>query len=211
MVTRTINELRAESKTLWHDFDHLCETAARLRAGSYCDDRVVHNALVDGFALCCRKLACFFFAHLPGFPPIKEDDLAASHYVADWNRYRPSPSPDLVEAKRNADRQIAHITSDRRNLNFVPGTEYRWKIDITESELRRTLSLFLQYASAELFDAFALAELQRIQVGEAGHPNAAPPAMGNNTSIQVSFTATTNPPTEVGTICPKPRFGGTTD
>jgi hypothetical protein len=127
------------------------------------------------------------------------------------NRCRPTPSPNLIEAKKKADRQIAHITSDRRDLNLVPGIEHRWKVDVIEGELRGILSQLLQHVPEGLFDPIALAGLREIQSGEASYFAASPAATPNHMETHLGFTATTSPPTEVGTICPKQSFGGTTD
>src|SRR5262245_24197197 len=77
MRARSNSDLVAESKTLWYDFDQMCGCAEKLQRSMHANDRTVHNALVETFAISCRKLGCFFFPHDPGFPALRHDDLGS--------------------------------------------------------------------------------------------------------------------------------------
>jgi hypothetical protein len=85
-----------------------------------------------------------------------------------------------------------------------------WKVDVIERELLELLRLFLEHAPAELFEPAALAGLRAVQPA-AAYPPVPTPAAGAHTPAQLGMTATTCPPTEVRTICPQPRFQGTTE
>jgi hypothetical protein len=206
---RTPEELKAESKTLWYEFDQFFAVAKLLRAGAYCGDDTmpVHNALVESFAIHCRALCAFFFAGCKGFPPFKDGDLIAQHYVSTWEAIRPRPSAVLAVAKNDCDKQVAHMTAARRDLNSDPSNRSSWAITQIEDELRRVLGVFLDNARHDLFTAEAWAALKSFC-----------PAPSPQTSHQqpppIDQTARTCPPdgavTHVGTIAPGSRMHGKT-
>lgn len=206
MATRSTDELVKESKTLWYDFNQLCGTASKLTAGTFKDDHTVQNSLVESFAIACRKLACFFFPHEEGIPDLRGDDLGAKHFVADWPNHAPQPSTLLKDAKKRADRQVAHVTAERRDLNFVEGNTFNWKIGQLVAELRATLAVFLRHAPAGSLDATALVNLQVLA--------APPPSWAATSRGSIYLCAKTCPPdeaTSVRTICPTGGFYGTTE
>jgi len=73
----------------------------------------------------------------------------------------------LSAAKGSCDKLVAHMTAERRDLNFVPGKEHRWQVDLIEDELREVLTTFLdtflRHAPNDRFDPKALAELQKMK------------------------------------------------
>jgi len=68
----------------------------------------------------------------------------------------------LVYAKVAADKQVAHTTEARRNLNFVPGNESKWAIDEIERELLAVLRLFLGRVPPNRIDPDAKAGLEQL-------------------------------------------------
>jgi hypothetical protein len=87
------DELRADSKTLWYEFEQLLGAADRLRTEAYpVGDNIIHNALVESLALHCRQISCFFFAHRREFPKLQQDDIGAEYYVRAWPQLSPEPS-----------------------------------------------------------------------------------------------------------------------
>ena len=140
-LQRTPGELQTESKTLWYEFSQFLAVAALLRDKTYVNDIPVQNALVESFAIHCRALFCFFFA------PLKMDDLGAEHYDEDWKSHRPAVSSILEDAKTSCDKQVAHMTVMRRDLNFDPGYTYHWPVVKIEDELRQVLTTFLRYCA----------------------------------------------------------------
>jgi hypothetical protein len=209
-LVRTPEELRTESKTLWYEYHQLCRAASSLR-----DEQVyssgpnlhaVHNALVESFAIHCRALCCFFFPHHNGFPRLQKDDLGAEDYLPNWKSLCPIPAPVLAEAKSNADKQIAHLTAKRRDLNFAPGKEHLWAIDNVESELRKLLAVFLQHAPPALFAEEALTGLMTVLPSQ---PTLAAPIV--SAPCMMNLTGKTQSPTDVRTFNPKAGQCGTTD
>src|SRR5262245_13091861 len=108
-IERNEEELKAESKTLWYEFNQLCGVVELLNAcnGRH-PDKIVHNALVESFAIHCRAICFFFFAGRPVFGDLKRDDLGAKSYIAAWDTICPAPTTILINAKYNCDKQVAH-------------------------------------------------------------------------------------------------------
>ncbi len=171
-LQREPGELQAESKTLWYEFSQFFAVAALLRDGTYGNDVSVHNALVESFAIHCRAISCFFFSHCNGFTPLRNDDLGAEHYDKDWKtqNHCPAVSSILSAAKESCDKQVAHMTARRRDLNFDPGNTYLWQVGQIEDELRRVLTTFLRYAANDRFDPKAWAGLQKVTQPQTASP-----------------------------------------
>ena len=201
---RTPHDLQVESKTLWYEFSQLCEIANRLRSGQVMEDLPVHNALVESFAIHCRAIGCFFFAHDRDFPDPRSGDLVAEHFVPGWATCCPAPSETIIRAKQACDKQVAHITGMRRDLNFVPGHEHSWRVADVELELRGILNRFLECARPEQFDPTALAGLLELRlVRKERSPSAQSPP--------VNMTAKTCPPSDDPLIDRKSITGGVTE
>jgi hypothetical protein len=161
-LVRTPEQLRAEARTISYEFVQLCESAERLRKGVFLADRITLNNTVQGFVTACRNLSCFFFPHTAHFPNLEGDDLGAVEYVPDWPARCPAPSLLLQDAKTTANKQVAHMTGERRDLNAGPGKEHLWLIDDIERELLGVVRVFLGALAGAPFDATALADLQAL-------------------------------------------------
>ena len=89
----------------------------------------IRNAQAEAFALHLRNLIVFLYPEW--FEP-KRDDVCAHHFLdtpapyEDWLKHRPGLSTVLENAKRRADKELAHLTTARiagtpvSSLNFVP-------------------------------------------------------------------------------------------
>jgi hypothetical protein len=72
----------------------------------------------------------------------------------------PAQTPVLIAARTPTNKQIAHMTAERRNLNFVPDQRYEWFVGEIERDLLAVLRRFLDVAKPELFDPGSLRSLQ---------------------------------------------------
>jgi hypothetical protein len=159
-LVRTHQELATESNVLSYEFSQLCDSADLLRKGTFGGVGVTHNNTVQGFVSAFRNVACFFYPHHTNdFPQLRNDDLGAEEYLADWPTRCPVPSQYLRHAKKAADRHVMHMTAARRNVNFVRGIEHLWSIDVIEGELLGTLRIFLGAVPTTLVDFTALVKL----------------------------------------------------
>jgi len=203
-LPRTPGELQAESKTLWYEFSQFFAVAALLRDGTYSSDVTVHNALVESFAIHCRAICCFFFHCDKGFPSLQKDDLGAAHYDSEWESHHPTAPSILIDAKKSCDKQVAHMTARRRDLNFVPSKMHFWPVVKIEDELRQVLTTFLRHVPNNLFDPEALAGLQKFR-------SVTQPQTAREQLPLANLTAKTCAPTDVRTIGPPSCFHGKTE
>lgn len=132
-ITRTIGHIE-QFKAVCYDLRQMVDCAVRLMAGQ--PDVILRNALIESFAIHCRALCHFFFAGHHGFPNLRNDDWGAEDYIQNWTP--PKPSPDLIEAKEKANKHVAHITDERRNLNLIPSNTYSWKVEAVTDDLPRS-------------------------------------------------------------------------
>ena len=130
----------------------------------------------------------------------------AAHYVPDWAVRAPVPSATLKDAKVRADRQVAHVTSERKNLNFSAGNSFEWQVGPIVAELRTVLAAFLNSVPLGLLDPQRAWSPRLLATPLAPAPSI--PAAG------YSMVAKTCPPdnaTVITTICPKPSVQATTE
>ena len=121
-------------------------------------------------------------------------------YHPDWKSRRPPPSAKLKGAKRACDKQIAHMTGLRRDLNFAPGHQHWWPIVEIKEELQRVLTVFLHIVPDQMLDPEALAGLRTLQQIVR---NAVP----TPSSFPENMCAKTCPPTtDIRTINPSEDF-----
>lgn len=120
-----------------------------IRQGSPPESLVVmHNALIEAFALHARVVYDFFYA-LP--QSRKPDDIAAEHYFADldeWLNTRPAINKDKIEAVRNrVNKEIAHLTYKRQMI--TPDSK-DWPIIEIMQDLDRAAAKFLDLVPDDL-------------------------------------------------------------
>jgi hypothetical protein len=159
---RTQAELHADSRTLLYEFDMLCGTAAQLAGIDRTRQRIAYNSTVESFALHCRGLIAFFFDHNPRYDT---DAVAADFFsVPDYWASLHNLSQFLADAQNQAHKQIAHMTTVRRNLNASGGKDGIWQISDIVQEICKLVAEFLATAPDQNFDPDTkqkLAELVR--------------------------------------------------
>jgi len=148
---RTNSELHSDSKTLWYELEMLFGVAQEYTASR---STTCHNACIESFAIHCRALIFFYYAHageisaggvVEKFGQCRDTDVIAVDFAANWNTKSPAPTSILVESKKQADKQIAHITTDRRELNQPGGTlTAGWNLAEICQELAKITFTFLQ-------------------------------------------------------------------
>jgi len=171
---RSQTELRDDSKTVRYEFEMLIGTAQLCGTST---SAVVNNALLESFALHCRALIQFFFGHLPNITGTRgkivgmasrDNDVLAVDYLPAWQSHCVSAPTELADAKPQADKEIAHITIERRNVN-QPGTGVtsQWNIADAVKALRSTMGDFLKQASPVDCDADALKVMHELAATDA--------------------------------------------
>lgn len=160
-------DLQSDSKTLLYEFNMLCSVASNIADGTITSNWGSTNAHVESFAVHCRNLIFFFYADDPanhaGRP--RDNDILAVDYFkqeSDWTAIRPTISRVLVNAKPQADRQVAHITEERRELNQPSGPTASWHITAIVRDIASVMKPFLDHAPQQNFDGNARAELLQL-------------------------------------------------
>ena len=150
----TASQLQSDSKTLQYECEMLCYVARNLSCDMVRNDWAAKNAHVESFAVHCRNLIFFFYAHeasnKAGKP--RKGDVLAVHFFeeqAKWDRKAPKISGTLQDAKVQADKQIAHITDERRELNQPGGPTGPWMIAEIVTDLRKVVAEFLDSVPKE--------------------------------------------------------------
>ncbi|HEY1067770.1 MAG TPA: hypothetical protein VGE52_16720 [Pirellulales bacterium] len=206
-LSRSFDDLRRELSTLSYDFEKLRERTERLKSGVHINDRIANDALVDAFAVTCRRLATFFLSGTRDFQEPRGTDLVADDYISDWRIHCPTDFPELKQAKTKADKEVAHITAERRGLNSNDGPESLWNIHAIEQELLLLLGVFLNHLDPLKFGGSELRFLRSI----ARYPNEQgkthPPAASGP---EIRLTAKTCPTADLGHSIAKWGFEGKT-
>lgn len=208
---RTQTELRDDSKTLWYEFRVLRHIARILNSGGFTSDWASGNAHVESFAIHCRNLIFFFFAHdsvHSAGSPRSTDVLAVDFFdnPTHWDTICPRISDTLRSAKKQADKQIAHITEERRNLNQQNGPTASWKSGIITVELAHVMRTFLDHVPPKVLDSHVESDLRRL-VSHLGISSALAPFSGDQQDSKKRFALQAK--TDVRTSAPSSGTYGT--
>jgi hypothetical protein len=107
--------------------------------------RFRENFAVEVFGLHLRNLLDFFYPR----PSVRPTDVVAAHFVpAGWDP--PPISGVLKEARRRADKEISHLTTDRQ----TDPEKKQWMVTTISVEVWALVALFVQEATL-VCDEFA--------------------------------------------------------
>ena len=104
--------------------------------------------------------------------------MFAWDYSPGWAADCPSPSQTLLHAKQQADKHVAHITTERRGVN-QPGTaqESKWNLQAIVQEIAGAMALFMSNAPASNFNPNELTKMKgRLTAFPVGGPSGLPVA-----------------------------------
>jgi hypothetical protein len=152
---------KLDSETLAYEFKMLCGTSDRLNTADKCQDPILYGALVESFAIHCRALLMFFFSGDPErkFPPPRDNDVVVQDFCSTWSEKWASHDSDYESAKFQADKHVAHITTDRQGVNLPNGGKSEWDIQKLMSLFHGLMKKFLDTVPQELVDVRAQVSL----------------------------------------------------
>lgn len=138
MKKRTQDELREASNHLYYEYTMLRQLAVSPDPRS----NVLRNAILESRAIHLRNLADFFYGH----PEV--DDESARHFFDEgvWQELSKKMSARLEEAKRRANKEVAHMTY-RRTTNA--NNKFRWEASLGE-EIESVMKTFLREVDRSL-------------------------------------------------------------
>ncbi len=217
-LSRLQSDLQSDSKTLRYELDQLVGVAQGFSNPSVHADRIASNAYIESFAVHCRALIYFLFGHLEEitangkserFAALRDSDIVAFDFHRGGDRDHTQPTEVMLQAKRQADKHVAHITTDRREANQPGSTkESVWNLSQATSAICSVLSCFLSKAPQGNFDA---AELQRMYelIAGWGRWNSAPTVQSlsqSGSSVNSLLALGLQAKTEPRTLSPETGF-----
>ncbi|MBI3476089.1 MAG: hypothetical protein HY010_10180 [Acidobacteria bacterium] len=96
-------------------------------------------ALIESFAIHLRNLFEFFYHQSP-----RDTDVVAADYFDDPASWNGTPSPVLVAARKRADKEVSHLTLQRKDAADL---DKNWPIGAYFNEMRSTVQEFIATAS----------------------------------------------------------------
>ncbi len=156
-TTRTQAELQTDSRTLLYELEMLCGTAAQLASLDRNLQRIAYNSTVESFAVHCRALVAFFFDPTT----IHDTDVIAADFFANPDQWLLAHKIDdfFRTVRVQANKQIAHITTERRNLNAAGGKDGVWQVSDTVQAICKLMADFLATAPDQNMDRDAKRKL----------------------------------------------------
>jgi hypothetical protein len=176
----TQTDLKELSKVLFYEFEAAYEYSAALTAlhpvpvqSDY--ERWQRNALIEAFGIHCRALVSFFF---PTGIVCETDVIASDFKPRHWS---PVKSAGLDAAHKQANKEIAHITTERLGLNQSPQKQSAWNFQSHLGEICDLIETFLQAVPTQNLAPGVETAMQEIirnsrtlvgpSVAPAGHAN----------------------------------------
>lgn len=167
----------------------------------------IGNALVESFAIHYRALIFFLFGHLGSISsgdrnPVTEtfaqrrcNDVIALDYNERWCPECPDLCNAIVDSKRKADKEIAHITTERRNLNQSDSdVTPEWQIGSVAAEIAFHMNAFLESIPNDIIDAGSRLAMKSLL---------APWLLSHNKSLGTDRNANNTPSSVNPAICGK--------
>lgn len=169
---RSRPELQSDSKTVQYELKMLICLAQGFSAPPIQADPIARNAYIESFAVHCRALICFLYGHLDEitaggntekFARVYNNDVFAIDYHHRWADDCPQPTGLIVQSKRRADKHVAHITTDRREVNQPGSTEESvWDLSGVASAICTPFEAFLRKVPPQNLDATELRRMNEL-------------------------------------------------
>jgi len=174
-MTPPTKNSKLDSKTIAYEFWMLCGTAKRLSTTDKEQDQILFAALVESFAIHCRALLTFFFGKDKAkiFRPPSDNDVVVQDFCQNWSEQWASHDSDYRLAKLQADKHIAHITTERQGINLPNGGKSEWNAENLMPHFHRLMREFLQTAPMGALDEEARSMLENLlpkRVSIQSHP-----------------------------------------
>jgi hypothetical protein len=214
--TRSQHDRQSDSKTLRNELENLVGLVQQYSPNWIDTDPVRNNAYVEAFAVHCRALIFFLYGHLEEitakgkterFSPLRENDVIAYDYYPSWSNDCPPPTDVLVDAKWQADKHVAHITEERREVN-QPGSskDSVWKLGRAASVICTVMELFLRKAPVQGFDASESDQMKSAISGllRPDSPSQVPPMSAPFGAVAQAPASYFQAKTDARTISPQP-------
>jgi len=161
-------ELHSDSKTVRYELVTLVSLEHELTRPNVQDNVTLSNAAIESFAVHYRGLLLFLYGHLDEITAngsterfsLRPSDVLGWDFYHGWATDCPVPSELIVRSKYRADKHVAHIVTDRREVNQAGSTtKSLWNLSAIASEICAVFSTFLTKAPPTNFDP---AELERM-------------------------------------------------
>ncbi|MBK9928198.1 MAG: hypothetical protein IPP66_23265 [Anaerolineales bacterium] len=143
-IIRSQGQLRDASNHLFYEI-WMFQTLAKGMASGIAGNGAINNSLLESFAIHVRALIGFFYSDNP-----RPDDIIAEDFFEndnEWKNIRPVITEILINAKKRADKEIAHLTYNR--LDITP-EQKPWEFIRIFSNLQAPIKIFLENASTDL-------------------------------------------------------------
>jgi hypothetical protein len=169
-VPRLQSDLQSDSKTLRYELENLVGMAQEYSPLWGKTDPIRNNAYIEAFAVHCRALIFFLYGHLDEITAngkterfshnVRDNDVFAYDFHQSWGLNYPPPSEVMLDAKWQADKHVAHITTERREVN-QPGSPKQsvWRLRDAASAICDVVACFLKKAPTQNFGAAELLQM----------------------------------------------------
>jgi len=137
-------EIQKASNHLYYEI-WMFQTLAQSMASGIAGTGPLNNALLESFTIHVRALIGFFYSEKP-----RDDDIIAEDFFnnqTDWHSIRPLKTKTLENAKKRADKEVAHLTYNR--LDVTP-EQKPWEFLEIFDELQVLIKVFLDNVDQDL-------------------------------------------------------------
>jgi hypothetical protein len=146
MSSRKLNveKLKNASDHLWYEI-WMFQTLVQGMASGVAGKEALNNAMLESLAIHVRALIDFFYSDNP-----QRDDVVADHFFAEpskWRSVLPAKTAVLAQAKKRADKEVAHLTYARQK---VTPEKKSWHFLPIFNDLQAAISAFLSTVPREL-------------------------------------------------------------
>ncbi len=116
----------------------MLSSSKKIGSSSSADAIRLNFAMIEAFVIHLRNLIDFLYSDRP-----KPTDIIAADFCATWQTERPIISPVLKNARVRANKELAHLTTNR--LAGSPPAK-QWEFSVLAGEISSLLHLFVKHA-----------------------------------------------------------------
>jgi hypothetical protein len=123
-----------------YEIDMFKKTCEFCEICSFLDDRVIKNFIVEALATHSRILIDFFYPEERQRKYVNDLKIEDFIPLQTWNSQRPELTQTLFDARKKADKQLAHLSRWRNKLD--KDNRKSWQYENISRDLERVIEVF---------------------------------------------------------------------
>ena len=156
------DDMATDSRMLQYELSMLVNIQQQCQELKAKQDTIILNALIESYAIHCRALIACLFGHCDKINS-RFSDVIAYDLNSQWVDFCPVLTPDMERAKEQADKQVARMTTTRREFHRIDRrTKPEWNLTETTLMICRVAKQFFDTTPKGEWDISATNDIDHL-------------------------------------------------